>query len=148
MDITRAPNRRLRWFYRAPIRIYRAGLGRLMGGRFLMLTHKGRKTGLDRYVVLEVVDHTHDAWFVAAAYGNNADWFRNVKATPTVTVNYKGKSHPAIATVLPQEDAVAVLRRYAMAHPRSAQTLGRLMNVPMVGDMMEAAATIPIVKLE
>ncbi len=119
-----------------------------MGGRFLMLTHKGRKTGLDRYVVLEVVDHTHDAWFVAAAYGNNADWFRNVKATPTVTVNYKGKGHPAIATVLPQEDAVAVLRRYAMAHPRSAQTLGRLMNVPMVGDMMEAAATIPIVKLE
>ena len=147
MDMTRAPNRRLRWFYRAPITLYRLGLGRVMGGRVLMLTHKGRKSGLDRYVVLEVVDRTSEGWYVAAAYGNNADWFRNTKADPNVTVNYKGRSTAATATVAPEPEGAEVLRRYARKHPRAARTLGRLMGVPMEGDMTEAAHTIPIVKL-
>lgn len=147
MDITRAPNRWLRWFYRAPISIYRAGLGRLMTGRFLMLTHKGRKSGLDRYVVLEVVDRTPDTWFVAAAYGNNADWFRNVQADPQVAVNFRGKRHSATASVATEEEAAEVLKRYAAAHPKSAQTLGKLMGVPMEGDMIAATRTIPIVRI-
>jgi len=147
MDITRAPNKRLRWFYRAPIKMYKAGLGRLMSGRFLMLTHKGRKSGLDRYVVLEVVDRGPDTWFVAAAYGNNADWFRNIKADPNVTVNFKGVRRSAVATVTSEDEAAAALRRYAVAHAKSARTLGKLMGVPMEGDMTEAAATIPIVKI-
>jgi deazaflavin-dependent oxidoreductase (nitroreductase family) len=147
MDITRAPNSRLRWFYRAPIKLYQLGLGRLMGGRFLMLTHKGRKSGLDRYVVLEVVGREPDSWYVAAAYGNNADWFRNIKADPNVTVNYKGQRTPATATVVPVPDAAEVLRRYAQAHPKAARTLGTLMGVPMEGDMTEAARMIPIVRI-
>ncbi len=147
MDFTRAPNKRLRWFYRAPIKLYKVGLGRLMGGRFLMLTHKGRKSGLDRYVVLEVVEHEPGVWFVAAAYGKNADWFRNVEADPNVTVNYKGARRAATAAVIPEEEAAAVLRRYAEAYPKAARTLGRLMGVPLKGDMTEAAHTIPIVKL-
>jgi len=147
MDITRAPRKALRWFYRAPIKLYKVGLGRLMGGRLLMLTHKGRKSGLDRYVVLEVVDHEPGMWFVAAAYGNNADWFRNIKADPNVTVNYKGRRRRAVATVASETEAAAVLRRYGRSHPKAARTLGKLMGVPMEGDMTEAARTIPIVKL-
>jgi deazaflavin-dependent oxidoreductase (nitroreductase family) len=147
MDISRAPNKRLRWFYRAPITFYRLGLGRLMGGRVLMLTHKGRKSGLDRYVVLEVVDRTSEGWYVAAAYGSNADWFRNIKADPNVTVNYKGTRRAATATIVNETEGAEVLRRYGQAHPRAARTLGRLMGVPMEGDMSEASRTIPIVKL-
>jgi deazaflavin-dependent oxidoreductase (nitroreductase family) len=86
-------------------------------------------------------------WFVAAAYGNNADWFRNVEADPNVTVNYKGARRAATAAVIPEEEAAAVLRRYAEAYPKAARTLGRLMGVPLKGDMTEAAHTIPIVKL-
>jgi deazaflavin-dependent oxidoreductase (nitroreductase family) len=137
----------MRWLYRMPIKVYRMGLGRFMGSRFLMLTHLGRKTGMKRYVVLEVVDRTVGGWYVAAAYGNHADWFRNITANPKVEVNYRGRSRSATATVVSEDEAMSVLRRYADAHPRAARTLGRLMGVAMGGDMVEAARTIPIVKV-
>ena len=95
----------------------------------------------------QVVDRTSEGWYVAAAYGNNADWFRNIKANPNVTVDYKGRSTAATAAVTSEPDGAEVLRRYARTHPRAARTLGRLMNVPMEGNMTEAAHTIPIVKL-
>ena len=47
---------RTRWLVRAPINLYRVGLGFLFGTRLLMLEHVGRRTGARRYVVLEVVD--------------------------------------------------------------------------------------------
>jgi hypothetical protein len=54
---------------RAPIWLYRHGLGWLFGSRLLMLEHVGRKSGQPRYVVLEVIGHPHPrAW-------------RNLKAT-------------------------------------------------------------------
>jgi hypothetical protein len=46
-----------RWLVRSPIWAYRAGLGLVFGSRLLMLEHRGRVSGLSRYVVLEVVDH-------------------------------------------------------------------------------------------
>lgn len=45
----------MRWFVRAPIWLFRARLGFLLGSRLLMLEHLGRKSGGRRHVVLEVV---------------------------------------------------------------------------------------------
>lgn len=39
-----SPRGLLRWFFRMPIWLYRFGLGRLLGERFLMLTHMWRKS--------------------------------------------------------------------------------------------------------
>jgi hypothetical protein len=38
-----------------PIHLYRYNLGRLLGYRFLLLTHRGRKTGILHQTVLEVI---------------------------------------------------------------------------------------------
>ena len=46
---------RVRWLVRAPIWLYRARLGFLFGERLLMLEHTGRKSGLLRLAVLEIV---------------------------------------------------------------------------------------------
>ncbi len=46
---------RLGW--RAPIWFYRLGLGGLLGRRFVLLNHIGRKSGQPRQAVLEVVHH-------------------------------------------------------------------------------------------
>ncbi len=40
---------------RVPILLYQVGLGRILGGRFLMLTHIGRNSGILKRVVLEVI---------------------------------------------------------------------------------------------
>lgn len=147
MDMNRKPKRALRWFYRAPIWLYRVGLGRIMGGRFLMLTHRGRKSGLPRYAVLEVVGRSPGVWYVAAAYGKDADWYRNILADPQVQVNYRGRISDAIAETLTVGDAEQVLREYAVAHPRAARALGKAMHVPLETDARAAAETIPIVAL-
>ena len=60
------------WYlFRAPVYLYRWHLGWMLGHRLLLLTHIGRRTGLRRQTVLEVVelrsaefqDHNVKAWF-------------------------------------------------------------------------------------
>jgi hypothetical protein len=60
---------RTRWLVRAPIWIFRAGLGGVFGQRLLMLEHVGRKSRQPRYVVLEVVDRTETGYVLAAGFG-------------------------------------------------------------------------------
>jgi hypothetical protein len=47
----------LRWVFRAPRRLYDVGWGGLLGHRFLLLRHTGRRTGRQHAVVLEVLRH-------------------------------------------------------------------------------------------
>ncbi|MGH3670992.1 MAG: nitroreductase family deazaflavin-dependent oxidoreductase, partial [Pseudonocardiaceae bacterium] len=83
---------------RAPIWLYRAGLGFLFRSRMLMLEHIGRRSGARRYVVLEVFDHpTPDTYVVVSGFGTRAQWFRNVQANPHVRVSIAGHA-PAHAT--------------------------------------------------
>lgn len=144
MDLSRKPRRSLRWMYRAPICLYRAGLGRLMGSRFLMLTHRGRRSGLPRYAVLEVVHREPRVWYVAAAYGRHADWFRNVLADPHVQVNFRGTVVDAVAEVVSEEEARRVLEIYERQHPRAARALAKAMGLT---DLQAAASQMPMVAL-
>ena len=52
------PTGLLKHLLRAPIWLYRAGLGPLLGHRFVYIAHRGRRTGARREVVLEVVGYT------------------------------------------------------------------------------------------
>jgi hypothetical protein len=49
------PHGLLRLGFKLPIALYRARLGWLLGHRFLLLTHRGRKSGKIHQTVLEVV---------------------------------------------------------------------------------------------
>ena len=56
------------------------GLGWILGHRFLMLTHRGRRTGRLYRTVLEVLQwdrEAHEA-VVMAGLGKRAQWYRNV----------------------------------------------------------------------
>ncbi|PRX05147.1 UNVERIFIED_ORG: deazaflavin-dependent oxidoreductase (nitroreductase family) [Actinomadura viridilutea] len=116
---------RTRWLARAPIWMYRAGLGALFGSRLLLLEHVGRVTGARRYVVLEVVEHpAPDEYVIVSGFGERAQWYRNVLACPDVRVSTGlRRSVPAVATVMSQEEAAAVLERYARVHPRAWKNL-------------------------
>lgn len=121
---------RTRWFVRSPIALYRRGLGRWLGDRLLMLEHRGRRSGLVRRVVLEVVERPSPGRFVVVSgTGERADWLRNVRAHPGVRVSSGAlRSVPATARELPHEDAVAVLARYAEAHPVAWSVLSSAMS--------------------
>jgi hypothetical protein len=64
-----------RLFFRFPILLFRLNLGWLFGGQALLLEHRGRKSGIIRKVVVEVVDHDpeRDSYTIAAAWGNQSD---------------------------------------------------------------------------
>lgn len=115
---------------RAPIWIYRARAGALFGSRLLMLEHLGRKSGLPRYVVLEVVGHPQpDTYIVPSGFGVKAQWFRNNQANPQVRVFVRSRA-PATATarVLSEAEADGILAEYQRRHPRAWQQFQQVLE--------------------
>jgi deazaflavin-dependent oxidoreductase (nitroreductase family) len=99
--------------------LYRANLGWLLGRRFVQLTVRGRRSGLPRRVVLEVIGGslpTGDL-LIASAWGQKAQWFRNVMADPEVRVRVGRLSFAAKVALLSESAGAEALCQYARAHP-------------------------------
>ncbi len=141
---------RVRWFVRAPIRLYRARLGVIFGHRLLMLEHVGRSTGQRRFVVLEVVDHpAPDRYIVVSGFGIRAQWFRNVESNPHVRV-YLASHAPAPATArrLDAAAATVALGRYASAHPRAWAKLRPVLEDTLGTSIDEHGTELPMIALD
>ena len=84
----------VRRLFRAPVYLYRWNFGWLLGRRFLLLIHIGRRTGLLRHTILEVMAYRQEGpeAVVMSAFGRNADWLRNIEATLGPEVNV-GSQH-------------------------------------------------------
>lgn len=135
-----------RWLARAPRYLYRIGLGRLLGRRFVMVEHIGRRTGLARQTVLEVVRHDPTSIDVAAAWGERSDWYRNLQATPQARISTGPlRGEPAVASVVDREEAASVFGDYAEAHPRAARALAKALGLPF-DDSPALAAAVPLVR--
>ena len=91
---TRPPHGLMRWLLRAPVWLYRLGLGGLLGDRFLLLTHIGRKSGQLRQNVLEVVEHDEatGAYVIASGWGDKADWLAMSRRIRTCWSNRAGSA--------------------------------------------------------
>lgn len=140
-----------RFLFRAPIAFYRAGLGFILGQRFVMLEHKGRKTGETRRTVLETVVNDPDAVYVAAAWGARAQWLRNVEDDPHVVVHLGSRRYESRAEMVGGDDAEKLMRRYAAEHPAALKRLAAFM-LDNPGDTSEdqarrVAEEIPLVRL-
>ena len=150
---TRPPHGLMRWLVRTPIWLYRLGLGRLLGDRFLLLTHIGRKSGQLRQSVLEVVEHDEatGAYVIASGWGEKSDWLRNIQKNPNVLVQSRGQRFEATAERLSQEQATSVARDYARRHPSAFRALaGQMSGQPVTGtdaDYRALAQAVPFVIL-
>ena len=124
------PRGLLRWFFRLPILFYRLGLGRLLGNRFLLLNHIGRKSGLSRQTVLEVVNHEKetDTHYVAVGFGPKTDWYLNLLKTPQATIQVKQRRLTVTADPLTPEASGEAMADYARRHPAAARNLSRLLG--------------------
>ena len=141
---------RLGW--RAPIWFYRLGLGGLLGERFVLINHIGRKSGKPRQAVVEVVQHNKDsgAYVVASGFGEKADWYRNLIAHPEITIQVGRKRMPARAERLPLPQATEVMLDYNHRHPTALRTLSGILGYRTDGseaDVRFFASIIPIVAL-
>lgn len=112
---------------RAPIALYRMGLGGLLGHRVVLLTHTGRKSGMPRQVVLEVVGHGDEpgSYVIASGYGERSQWYRNIVATPAVHYQVGARKYAGEAVPFSPEESGRRLADYAARHPRTAARLMR-----------------------
>jgi deazaflavin-dependent oxidoreductase (nitroreductase family) len=108
------PSAALRRLFRAPVYLYRWNCGSLLGHGFMLLTHRGRRTGLCRHTVLKVMEYRKDApeAVVMSAFGPNADWLRNIEATRYADVVIGSRHFSAAHRFLDEEEAVAVITGY------------------------------------
>jgi len=108
----------LQRFLHAPVYFYRWGLGGLLGRRFLLLTHIGRRIGLPHQTVLEVMDYRTEGKgeapeiIVMSGFGRNSNWLRNVEATQEAEVTIGSRNFAAAYRILGEDEAVMVVRHY------------------------------------
>nr|WP_246331088.1 nitroreductase family deazaflavin-dependent oxidoreductase [Saccharopolyspora hordei] len=129
----RKPRGLLRLLLRAPIHLYRLGLGRLAGYRFVYLAHRGRRTGARREVVVEVVryDPAVPEVVVVAAWGKNPDWYRNVRAAPAIELRVADQRWPEPEhRFLDGSEVQRLLAEYQQRHPRAWRRLAPLLGFP------------------
>jgi deazaflavin-dependent oxidoreductase (nitroreductase family) len=67
-----------------------------LSGLVLLLTTTGRKSGLPRQTRLQY-EKEEGVIYVAAARGQQADWFRNIVANPQVGVQLEGQTQRGLA---------------------------------------------------
>ena len=103
----------VRRLFKAPVRLYRRRLGWVLGNRFLLLEHHGRRSGRRYETVLEVVGRDPDGEvMVISGWGPAADWYRNVIAGGGVRITSGRESFLADHRVVPPNEAVRVLADY------------------------------------
>ena len=120
----------LRWLLSLPDWLYRAHLGRLLGHRFLRLTHRGRKSGKVRHVVLEAVhfDRATGETVAAAGWGERTQWLQNLRAGGAIEVETGGRRYRPEVRYLPPEEAAQVFLGYEERNRFAAPIVRRVLS--------------------
>jgi deazaflavin-dependent oxidoreductase (nitroreductase family) len=114
-------------FNKTIIEEFRANEG-VVGGPFagapiVLLTTTGAKSGLKRTSPL-VSYAEHDRLFIMASKGgapDNPDWYHNLKANPTVTIEQGTETFEAASTEVPEPERSEIFGRVAELMPNFAE---------------------------
>jgi deazaflavin-dependent oxidoreductase (nitroreductase family) len=132
-----------------PTVLYRVRLGWLLGTRFLLLTHRGRNSGKVFQTPIEAVlfDPKTQEATVISAWGENANWYRNLQAGGAVKVAIGGKEYVPVVGLLDQPQREESLREFWCRHPFEARLAPYLLGWRLRTDdqLRELAARIRVV---
>jgi len=125
----------LRLVLRLPVYLYRLGLGRLLGHRFLLLTHRGRKSGRTYETVLEVVRYEPSTreTIAVSGRGEKSDWFRNISAHPAPEVRTGSERYAPEQRFLTPEEVYAEIADYERRHPWAVRVVPPLLGFDLDG---------------
>lgn len=112
------------------ILMWRLGLGRWLNaypdvlGRYMVIVHTGRKSGLKRYTPVNYAEIDGDVYCVAG-FGAVSDWYRNVTVDPNVELWLPTSRRTGLAEdVTEQAGALAKLRQVLIASAFAANAAG------------------------
>ena len=130
IGLRRKPGRLVLVVFRLPLVLYQRGWGGLLGGTFLLLVHAGRKTGNLHQVVAMVLRYNPETGeaVICSAWGQDADWVRNIRARPAVRVQIGRDSFTPKQRFLSEDESVAVLAEFRRRHPGRSRLLSAILG--------------------
>jgi len=141
-----------KWIFKMPIMHYKLGMGWMIGKYVLLLTTTGRKSGQPRHTPLEYeYDKENDRYRVAAGWGGNTDWYKNLKANPKVYVQVGGRKFETVAEIASDEEVAQYMMNVSKRHPRMDEIWNRWSDKPVDGTLesyIDAAKFFPSVWLK
>ena len=118
-------------------------------GLVLLLTTTGRKSGLPRQTRLQYEEQA-GVIYVAAARGQDADWFRNIVANPHVEVQMKAGRFCGLAEPITDPARIAdFLELRLQRHPQMVRAMLLLHGLmrPSRANLEQLAATLALVAI-
>ncbi len=106
-----------KWMFKAPVHLWRLGLGPIIGRFMMLITHTGRKSGLPRRTMAEYYT-LNNRKYVVAAFGRKAQWCLNMLAAPQVTIQSSGGTENVRAErVTDEQELLDVVRLFMQRDP-------------------------------
>lgn len=116
------PSQMLKFFFKVPVWIHKLGFGgweRLIGTQWMLITTIGRKSGKRRETMVDVMDYDKaaDTYYIEAAYGARADWYKNIQNQPVFEAQVGRRKFKARAGALTTEGAGEMLVQFYRQKP-------------------------------
>lgn len=130
IPIDRRPSGWRRWLLDLPLVLDRLHLNALLGDRFVVVVHRGRRSGRVRRTALEVVRHrpATSEIVVASGWGAGSGWYRNLRAAPALEIHHGRRRFRPVQSFLSEADAAGAMGDYVADHPGAARVLGSWMT--------------------
>lgn len=102
-----------RLVFKAPLFFWRTGLGPLIGRSMLVLTTRGRKSGLPRHTMVSY-SQVAGKIYIASGWGQQAQWYRNMHADPHVSVQTDRGTFSALARRVEDQDEFMLVMQHLL----------------------------------
>jgi deazaflavin-dependent oxidoreductase (nitroreductase family) len=132
----------LKLFVRTHVGLFRLTNGRfgssMMGGKVLLLTTTGNKSGKPRTVPVMQFDDDDGKRYIVGSFGGapkDPAWIRNLTKTPDVGIEVRGEKYRARATVLSGADRDRIFAKVKAKAPNFAEyekRAGDARQIPVV----------------
>ena len=94
----------------------------------MLLTTIGRKTGKERYTMVDVLlyDRETDTYFIEVGFGKKSDWYRNIKANSIFEAQVRRRKFKATAEALPPDKTGDIMVNFVCRRPAYAKSVMKM----------------------
>jgi len=130
--------------FKVPLLLRLLRLSFLIPRNVLILTTKGRRTGLPRQTPMEYSPGPEKGvCLVMSGWEGRTDWYRNARADPRVRVWLGGREWDAIAEPVPDGQVAHLMKVVTETSPSSSRIWSRWSQVPIDGSDASYLAAAP-----
>ena len=113
--------------FKLPLILYRLHLGWLLGKRFMLLTHIGRRSGKVHRTVLAVLRYdAKTREIMAISAWRASDWYKNIQALPALQVETGFIRYTPMQRTLVPEEIAEIFVAYRREHPFFSRIVSRI----------------------